>query len=139
MAEGEISHKGKIVSVERDRILVQIVSESACSACHAAGLCGASESRNKIVEVPARMGLSYSVGQEVEVCLARRMGLKAVLFSYVIPLLILLILVLSLPWIGLGELACGLVSVGGIAVYYLLLYLCKDRLAQGYVFYIRNK
>lgn len=139
MAAEEISHKGKVVSVEEDRVLVQIVSESACSACHAAGLCGASESRKKIVEVPVRGGMAYSIDQEVEVCLARKMGLKAVLLSYVIPLVILLILVLSLSGSGLGELVSGLASVGGIAVYYLMLYLCKDRLAEGYVFYIRNK
>ncbi len=138
MAAGEVSHKGKVVSVGEDKVFVQIISESACSACHAAGLCGAAESRKKIVEVPVYAGQSYSLGQEVEVCLARKMGLKAVLLSYVIPLLILLILVLSLSSIGLGELASGLVSIGGIAVYYLILYLCRNRLAEGYVFYIRK-
>jgi positive regulator of sigma E activity len=138
MASAEVSHKGRIVSVGNGKVSVQIVSESACSACHAAGLCGASESRKKIVEVPVLGNASYSVGQEVEVCLARKMGLKAVLLSYVIPLLILMILVLSLSRFGLGELACGLASIGGIAVYYLILYLCRDHLAEGYVFYIRN-
>ena len=134
----EVSHKGKVVSVGKDKVSVQIVSESACSACHAAGLCGAAESKKKIVEVPVYGDRSYSIGQEVEVCLAKRMGLKAVLISYVVPLMILLILVLSLSSIGLGELASGLVSIGGIAVYYLILYLCRNRLAEGYVFYLRK-
>ncbi len=138
MTAGEVSHKGNVVSVGKDKVSVQIVSESACSACHAAGLCGAAESKKKIVEVPVYAGQSYSLGQEVEVCLARKMGLKAVLLSYVIPLLILLILVLSLSGFGLGELTCGLASIGGIAVYYLILYLCRDRLAEGYAFYIRK-
>lgn len=138
MATGEVSHKGMIVSVGKDKVSVQIVSESACSACHAAGLCGAAESKKKIVDVPVYGDRSYSIGQEVEVCLARKMGLKAVLLSYVIPLVILLILVLSLSYIGFGELAGGLVSIGGIAVYYLILYLCRNHLAEGYVFYIRK-
>ena len=138
MSAGEVSHKGSIVSVGKDKVSVQIVSESACSSCHAAGLCGASESKKKIVDVPLYPGQTYAVGQEVEVCLARKMGLKAVLLSYVIPLGILLILVLSLSSIGLGELACGLVSIGGIALYYLILYFRRDRLAEGYVFYIRK-
>lgn len=138
MATGEVSHKGMIVSVGKDKVSVQIVSESACSACHAAGLCGAAESKKKIVDVPVYGDRSYSIGQEVEVCLARKMGLKAVLLSYVIPLVILLILVLSLSYIGFGELASGLVSIWGIAVYYLILYLCRNHLAEGYVFYIRK-
>lgn len=138
MSAGEVSHKGKIVSVWKDKVSVQIVSESACSSCHAAGLCGASESKKKIVEVPVYAGQAYSLGQDVEVCLAKRMGLKAVLFSYVIPLVILLILVLSLSSIGLGELVSGLASIGGVAVYYLILYFCRNRLAEGYAFYIRK-
>lgn len=138
MSAGEVSHKGKVVSVGKDRMSVQIVSESACSSCHAAGLCGASESKKKIVDVPVFAGQSYSVGQDVEVCLTKKMGLKAVLLSYVVPLVILLILVLSLSLIGLGELACGLAAIGGIAVYYLILYFCRNRLAEGYVFYVRK-
>ncbi len=133
-----ISHKGKVISSGQGIISVEIVSESACSACHAAGLCGMSESRKKIVEVPAVRGKDYSVGQAVEVCLAPKTGLKAVLLSYAIPAMILLILILSLPLIGLGELAGGLLAVAGVALYYLILYLFKGRLAGEYEFYIRN-
>lgn len=133
-----ISHKGKVISSGQGIISVEIVSESACSACHAAGLCGMSESRKKIVEVPAVRGKVFSVGQEVEVCLAPKTGLKAVLLSYAIPAMILLILILSLPLIGLGELAGGLFAVAGVALYYLILYLFKGRLAGEYEFYIRN-
>jgi len=104
MASGEVSHKGMVVSVGKGSVSVRIVSESACSSCHAAGLCGAAESKKKIVEVPLYGGQTYSIGQEVEVCLARKMGLKAVLLSYVIPLMILLILVLSLS--SSGESRC---------------------------------
>ena len=133
-----ISHQGRVVSVDQGKINVEIVSESACAACHAAGLCGMSESRKKIVEVPAPRGREFAVGQEVEVCLAPKTGLKAVLLSYVLPVMILLFLILSLPLIGLGELAGGLVAIGGVAVYYLILYFCKGRLAEGYEFFIRN-
>ena len=136
MAVEEISHAGRIVSVEGGIVSVEIVSESACSSCRASGLCGVTESR-KIIEVPAGSG-SYSVGQEVEVCLARRSGLKAVLFSYVIPLAVLLILILSLQDIGLSELAVGLASLAGVALYYFILYLFKDSLAGKYEFYIKG-
>ena len=133
-----ISHKGSVVSADSKKVSVEIVSESACAACHAAGLCGMSESRKKIVEVPAPAGKEYVPGQEVEVCLAPKTGLKAVLLSYVLPVLFLLILILSLSLIGLGELAAGVISILGVALYYLILYLFKDRLAEGYEFFIRR-
>lgn len=138
MSAKEVSHKGKVVSVGDGKVFVQIVSESACASCHASGLCGALDSKKKIVEVPVSGTGSFSVGQDVEVCLGLRTGLKAVLFSYVLPLAVLLVLILVLSGAGLNELVCGLASIAGIAVYYLLLYFCRDRLAEGYVFYIKE-
>ena len=133
-----VSHKGKVISSDKDNVRVEIVSESACSACHAAGLCGLAESKKKIVDVPSAPGTVYEPGQEVEVCLAQKTGLKAVLLSYVVPAMILLILILSLSLIGWGELAVGAITVAGVALYYLILYFCKGRLAEGWDFYIRN-
>ena len=133
-----VSHKGRILSVDDRMVHVEIVSESACSACHAAGLCGMSESKIKVVDVPLRPGETFTVGQEVEVCLARKTGMKAVLLSYVIPVLILLILILSLSKIGLGELISGLLSLLGVAIYYVILFLFRDRMAGEYEFYIRS-
>ena len=138
MIADAVSHKGKVVSVEGGKVRVEIVSESACAACHASGLCGIAESRKKIVEVPSGPARSFEPGQEVEVCLARKTGMKAVLLSYVVPVVILLILILSLPLVGLGELATGGLSVLGVAFYYLVLYFFRDRLAEGYEFFIRN-
>lgn len=133
-----VSHKGKILSSDGGTVRVEIVSESACAACHAYGLCGLAESRKKIVEVPSGHGRSFAPGEEVEVCLARKAGLKAVLLSYVVPVGILLFLILSLSIIGMGELAAGVLSVAGVALYYLILYFFRSRLADGYEFYIRD-
>ena len=133
-----ISHKGRVTGCGDGKVYVEIVSESACAACHAAGLCTMAESSKKIIEVPLGAGESYITGQEVEVCLAQKSGLKAVLFSYVIPVLFLLFLILSLSYIGLGELTVGLLSVGGTALYYLVLYLLRDKLAEGYAFFIKK-
>ena len=83
MASKEISHKGKVLSSCDGVVSVEITSSSACASCHASGLCGLGESVRKTVDV--RDSGHYLPGQEVEVCLAHRMGLKAVLLSYVIP------------------------------------------------------
>ncbi|MBQ6254422.1 MAG: SoxR reducing system RseC family protein [Bacteroidales bacterium] len=138
MAEA-VSHKGLVISSDNKTVKVEIVSESACASCHAAGLCGASESKRKTIEVPLRGGRDYQSGQEVEVCLARKAGMKAVLLSYALPALILLILILSLSLIGLGELATGVFTISGVAVYYLVLYFFRDGLSEGYEFYIRER
>ena len=58
-----IRHTGKIVDFTPEKISVEIISEAACASCHAAQFCGMSESKKKIVEVPAQLG--FEPGEEV--------------------------------------------------------------------------
>ena len=78
MAREEITHKGRLVEIGPTVAVVSFVASSACGACHAAGLCGASEMKDKRVEVPAFEAKGHAVGDEVEVALRAALGLKAV-------------------------------------------------------------
>ena len=88
--KNEITHRGKIIEITPDFTTVQIIVSSACSACHAKGLCGMSEDEEKVIMVPTDPYTVYQVGDEVQVMTKMSMGLKAVWISYVIPLLILM-------------------------------------------------
>lgn len=137
MAE-EIIHKGKVLSVDSDVICVEIISSSACSSCHAAGLCSMSEAVKKVVEVPARGNDGYAPGEEVTLVLRSSLGMRAVLAAYVAPLIILLVICVSLSFARVNELYAGLAGMASVAAYYLVLYLIRDRLARDYVFCIRK-
>ena len=132
---GEISHIGEIVAIEPDFITVKIVSESACSHCHAAAFCGTADAAEKLVSVPFSLG-DWSVGQKVNVLLKRSMGFKAVWLAYAIPLVVLLAVLLGLLSVGLGELPSALAAIGAVALYYLVLLLLRDKLRNEYSFYI---
>lgn len=138
MSAPEISHIGKIVAIDADFITVEIVAESACATCHAAGMCGTADATHKAITVPATMG-DWTVGQEVQVLLKRSMGFKAVWLAYAIPLAVLLAVLLGLNAAGVGELASGLVAIGAVALYYLVLLLFRDKLRNEYSFYIKEK
>ena len=139
MAKKEISHTGKVVEMTPEFTTVEILASSACSACHAKGLCGMSEEKVKAISVPTDPYATWNIGDEVNVMLKQSMGLKAVWISYVIPLIILMILILTLSAVRVGEVYAGLISVGGIALYYMAIYLMRDRLADEFVFYIKEK
>ena len=139
MSKNEISHIGRVKEMTPESTVVEIISSSACSACHAKGQCGVSEEKVKEIEVPTDPYATWNVGDEVRVMLRQTMGLKAVWISYVIPLLILMILILTLSAVKLHEALVGLVSVCAVAVYYLVIYLMKDRLAKDFVFYLKEK
>lgn len=134
-----VSHVGIVKSVDSRETVVEIVSASACSSCHAASLCSAAEAVRKDITVPTDPLHPCHVGEEVEVVLSRSMGMKAVWISYVIPLAILLILVVSLSIVNVHELLAGAAAVGAVALYYLVIYLMRKRLSEGYVFSIRKK
>lgn len=136
--KNEIAHPGRIVEIDKDFTTVEITVSSACSSCHAKGLCGMSEQEDKIIMVPTDPYTERKVGDEVTVKTKMTMGLKAVWISYVVPLAVLLILILSLSTIFESEYLTGLVSIAGVALYYFGIWLFRDRLSNEFVFYIDN-
>ena len=135
--KNEIVHAGRILEITPDFTTVQIIVSSACSSCHAKGLCGMSEEEEKVIMLPTDPYATYNVGDEVQVCTKMAMGLKAVWISYVIPLIILMILILSLSTIVEREAYRALIAIGGVAVYYLFVWLFRDKLSNEFVFYIK--
>lgn len=134
----EIYHDGKIIEITPEFTSVEIISSSACSQCHAKGLCGFSEEESKVVMVPTSPYIERKVGDTVTLALKQTMGLKAVWISYVIPLIILMILVLSLSSVIDNEVWTGLAAIGGVALYYLVIWLLRDKLKNEFVFYIKD-
>lgn len=137
MVDEEIRHSGKIVEITPSTIVVEIIAEEACGSCSAASLCGMSEVKKKLIEVPAALG--YEAGEEVWVLLKSSKGMKAVWLSYIVPLILMMATILILSGIGVSELICGLGAIGVIAVYYLLLFLFRNKLKKEYTFYIEKK
>ncbi len=133
-----VTHKGKVVKMTPQVTTVAILQHGACSECHAAGLCGMGEMAEKLVEVPTDPYAFYGVGDEVEVVLKASMGMKAVWLAYFIPLLVLLAVVLLLSALHVGEVVTGVCALVAIGLYYLLLYLFRDKLKNEYIFTIKG-
>ena len=134
--KNEISHRGKIIEITPDFTTVQIIVSSACSACHAKGLCGMSEDEEKVIMVPTDPYTVRAVGDIVQVKTKMSMGLKAVWISYVIPLAILMILILSLSFVIDNEFLRGGVAIAGVGVYYFIIWLFREKLSDQFEFYI---
>ena len=134
--EKSVTHKGTIIEITPECIRVEIINKSMCAACHAKGFCSAGDTKDKIIDVEYYNNGEFAVGDEVEVIMNRSMGFKAVWISYVVPLVILLIFLLTLQGLGFSELHSGLFALLAVCVYYLLLYLFKDKLDNKFVFTI---
>lgn len=137
MKKDEITHKARIIGIDAEFTTVEVIVSSACSACHAKGLCGFSEDEEKILMVPTDPYSDYKVGDEVTVHLRKTLGLKAVWLCYVVPLIILLTFILIFSGILGREWVVGLISLGAVALYYFVIWLFRDRLAKEYMFEIK--
>ena len=137
--KNEIKHRGRIIEMTPEQTLVEIIVSSACSQCHAKGLCGMSEEQEKLISLPTDPYAAYNVGDQVQVCTKMTMGLKAAWISYVIPLAILMILILSLSLVLENEAMRGVVAIAGVGLYYFLIWLFRDRLRSEFVFYMKQE
>ena len=137
MKRNEIAHKGKITEITPDFTTIEILVSSACSSCNAKSMCGVSEEQEKTIMLPTDPYATHKVGDEVQVCTKMTMGLKAVWISYVIPLIILMILILSLSAVFEKEYIIGLTAIAGVGIYYFIIWLFREKLNNEFTFYIK--
>ncbi len=131
MAKSEnIEHQGRIESIDANLVRVRIVSNSACGTCAARKACGMSESAEKIIEIGTPSAAEFSVGEEVMVAVRRKVGLWAVAVAYVAPLIVLVAVLVAASMFGLDEGVAAAGAVGGVAIYYLLLWLFGGHISE---------
>ncbi|PKO99683.1 MAG: hypothetical protein CVU13_03925 [Bacteroidetes bacterium HGW-Bacteroidetes-8] len=133
-----VNHEGIITSIDINYITVEILNKSACSSCHAKGVCTLGDVKVKEVDVENTGFDTYEVGEKVNLLLKKTLGYRALWLSYLIPLLILLVLLISLSTVGFSELAVGLSIIGAISLYYIIIWLFRDKLKREFVFTIEK-
>lgn len=132
MAATPIKHAGEVIGVEGNKVIVRMSVNSACSGCHAKAVCGVNESKDKIIEVVTLAASEYAVGDSVEVALRQRsMGVTSVMLAYVIPFFVLSLLLYGVSALGGSDEMAALSALAGVGLYYIGLWLVRDR--------VRNK
>ncbi|MBQ5899430.1 MAG: SoxR reducing system RseC family protein [Alistipes sp.] len=132
-----VKHCGDVIRIEGNSVFVRMTVNSACSACHAKGVCGVSESTEKIVEVETASAADFNIGESVEVALlSDSMGAKSVVLAYVVPFLVLTLMLVGSLMMGAGEGVAVLSALGGVAIYYVVLHLLRDKVKNKIKFII---
>ncbi len=133
-----ISHNGRIERIENGKIFVRITQRSACSLCHAKGMCSAADSKEKIIEVSDTDPNRFQVGEEVTLCGESSLALQAVLLAFVLPMAVVIMAVAagsSLEW---SEEATGLMGLLLLVPYYGILYFFRERLKRKFIFTLKK-
>lgn len=132
----KIEHGGTVISIEGNTVVVEMIVEAACQGCKMKAMCNKESEQNRVVSVYTDMAAHYSVHEHVIVSISTAMGVKAAVWVYVIPFLIVLATLVGSLQAGATELTAGLSSLIILAVYYFLLYLLKEKIEKQIVFEI---
>ncbi len=120
-----LQHKGVVERIEHGKVVVAVKPESACAGCHAKGVCGERGEKREIV-VETAYAEDYAVGERVIVALEHnRMGVISVVWSYVVPLVVLLAVLFGVNALGYEDIVAAISSMAAIVLYYVGLYLAR--------------
>ena len=131
-----IQHDGIVQEVGNNSVLVTITSNSACAGCHAEGLCNITGKEEKSINVTGKYNVAP--GDRVTVQMEPSMGYKAILLSYLIPLIIIIACLSIMISTGLSEPVAGLVSISILIPYFLILYLFRSRINRRFIFTLKT-
>lgn len=118
-------------------LIVSIVNQSACSACHAKGACTIADTARKEIEIE-HSGRSFVPGQEVTVILQESQGLKALFYGYVLPFFLVLFTLITLFSVTNNEVFAGLTSLSILIPYYTTLFFFRHLLNKVFKFEVEE-
>lgn len=134
----KIKHSGVIDSINEGSVKVRILQPSACCGCRVASHCNASETKEKLIEVPVIQPNPFRVGDHVTIVADASVGFKASVYGYILPLLLMVATLIVVLQATQSEGMAALSALGILVPYYLLLYLLRNQLKRKLIFEINN-
>jgi len=131
-----IRHKGLVTKIENNTIFVDIEVKSACASCHANGYCSSFGKNEKVIEVNAENYPNVKIGDIVTVMLKESLGFVALFFGYILGVIFLIIFLIIGLKLFTNESHAALFSLGGISLYYFVIWLFREKFKKTFSFQI---
>lgn len=132
-----IDHTGIIKQVEGTQLFIEIVQQSACADCHAKGMCSASDSKAKIIEI-TNSSNRYQVGDTVVVSGKTSLGLLAILLAFILPICALVASIIMGNTLQWNDGLSAVVGILTLIPYYFVLYLFREKMKNKFIFTIKE-
>jgi sigma-E factor negative regulatory protein RseC len=130
-----IEHEGIVEQASGDHVKVRILSQSACASCHAKGACSVADLQEKLID--ATCDRQYSPGDKVILIGQSKLGLHAVWWAYILPLILMLLTLILTYTITNNENLSGLLALGILIPYYLTVRLFNNKFVKTFSFTIK--
>ena len=129
-------HKGNITKIDNNTITVKVLQLSACAHCEGKKFCTLAESKEKEVKISVSNPADYSIGEEVEILVQKKQMFTAVLWAYVLPLILLFAGVGVGTALEMQEVHTALLGLVAVVVYYVFLFAINKILSKSLEFKI---
>lgn len=133
-----IDHEGKITAIDaaKKTVTVSLLEDSDCGECPAGKLCNNFTPDKNVMTVHVENPDSYKVGEFVTVRGTEKLHRKAIMLATVIPSLALIAVMIGIYLLTGSQLAACLSGLGAMFIFFLGLYLLREKLAHEFVFEI---
>lgn len=129
-----LKQRAVVSEIREDCVVVTILQKSACSGCHAASACTSADKKERHVTVFSPQE-HFEKGESVMLCGRQTMGNVAILLSFVVPLVVLIIAAIIATYaLHLSEAYSALFTLGSVGVYFVILSMFRKSLKSKFVF-----
>ena len=136
MAKNTIEHDGIVTQVTETFIIVTIQSQTACAGCHAKGASGMSEMALKSITAE-KPNEDVKSGDKVIVSASTQNAMLSVLLAYIVPSILIIAVLALLILAGTSEVLAATLSLTTTTVYFIVLYLLRNKFAKKIKFKVK--
>ena len=115
---------------------VKVLQLSACAHCEGKKFCTLAESKEKEIKISVEDPSIYSIGEEVQIIAQKKQMFTAVLWAYVLPLVVLFVGVGVGTMLTFTEVHSALLGIAAVAIYYVFLMAISKILSKSLEFKI---
>ena len=115
---------------------MKVLQLSACAHCEGKKFCTLAESKEKEIKISVEDPSIYSIGEEVEILVQKKQMFTAVLWAYVLPLILLFVGVGVGTALEMQEVHSALLGLLAVVVYYVFLFAINKILSKSLEFKI---
>ncbi|MCP5103056.1 MAG: SoxR reducing system RseC family protein [bacterium] len=126
-----VYHEGQVVEAAGKNAKVKIISQAACTHCHAKSMCSVSEVEEKIIDAVTPDPLQ--IGDTVTLIMEEKLGRLAIFYGYFLPFVVMVVVLFAAYGAGFEESQAALLGIGGLVPYYLGLYVFRRKIAKNFV------
>ncbi len=128
---------GVVVRTAPQWVEVRIEVPSACHSCQAGAVCGFNSKKPRLVTIACN-GAQHWVGEQVEILAHPSQGLRAALWAYCFPFLLLVAAILLALGLGASQGLAALVGLLLLVPYFFLLHAFSGRLGRRFSYRIQS-